>query len=63
VKNLTQSTEKSLSVSLRSDRLWSKIKVRAAELRHGRLSIDLVVDGGHVVRAEVTAQRESLIAD
>lgn len=63
MKNLTQETGKSLSPSLRSDRLWSKIKAKAVDLGHGRLMIEFVVRGGHVVKADVTGEIESLVAD
>ena len=63
MKNLSEITKKPLSFSQRSDIVWSKIKVRAAELQHGRLSIEFVVRSGHVVKADVVGQRESLVAD
>jgi len=56
-------SEKSLTSSQKADKLWSKLKARAVDLQHGRLSIDLIVDGGHIVRAEVISQHETLIAD
>lgn len=55
--------QKSLTSSQKADKLWLKLKARAVELGHGRLSIDLIVDGGHIVRAEVISQHETLIAD
>jgi len=63
VKNLTEQSGKPLSPAMRSDRLWSKIKAKAVDLGHGRLSIEFVVRSGHVVKADVVGQRESLVAD
>jgi len=60
---MTENQEKPLTASLKADRLWSKLKVRAVELRHGRLQVNLVVREGHVVRVEVTGQQESLIPE
>ena len=52
-----------LTPSQKADKLWVKLKVRALDLKHGRLTVALIVDGGHIVRAEVESQHESLIAD
>lgn len=58
-----QESQKPLTPSQKADNLWLKLKAKAAGLKHGRLCIDLIVDGGHIVRAEVKEQRESLMAD
>jgi hypothetical protein len=55
--------QKPLTPSQKADKLWSKLKARAADLQHGRLTVDLIVDQGHIVRAEVISRRESLVAD
>ena len=56
-------SQKPLTPSQKADNLWVKLKAKAAGLKHGRLCVDLIVDGGHIVRAEVKEQRESLIAE
>ncbi|RPJ26962.1 MAG: hypothetical protein EHM35_14525 [Planctomycetaceae bacterium] len=58
-----EESQKVLTPSQKADRLWAKLKARALDLKHGRLTVELIVDGGHIVRAEVESQRESLIAD
>jgi hypothetical protein len=60
-ENLVPEQQKALTSSQRSDKLWSDLKVRAAELRCGRLTVELVIDGGRIVGAEIISQRERLI--
>ncbi len=60
---MSENHEKSLTPSEKADRLWSKLKARAADLKHGRLNIDLIIRNGEVERIEVIGQHESLIAD
>ncbi len=63
MENLMDNNRKSLTPDQKADNLWGKLKARAVNLKHGRLVVELVVDGGHISKAEVVSERESLMAD
>ncbi len=58
-----EADRKSLTSSLRADKLWSKLKVRAAEIQHGKLAVEFRIDGGHITGVDIVGRRETLIAE
>ena len=50
--------EKNLTASQRADRLLGRLKARAAELRYGKLTLDVTVHDGHITEIECVRQSE-----
>jgi hypothetical protein len=54
-------TEKPLTSADRSERLWFRLKARAAELvRHGKIECELTMHQGQIVEAEIMNTREKI---
>ena len=54
------SQKKDLTAADRSDRIWSKLKAKAATLENGRIICELTVYQRHIRKAEISVCKEEI---